>query len=191
MEPQFTTLDTDEIRENIYAGFWIRLGAMLIDFFINIPVVLLVMYLNSLGKEYNYYTILFNLVFSLFYFVYLPERYGGTPGKLGLGLKIIREDGQPIKWKEAFLRYSVLLAFFISNGLVMTYCLSQADDATFISMGWLKRTTYLTSFFPEYFKLYQWCFYIWYLIGIIVLVSDKKKRAVHDFMAGTVVVRTD
>lgn len=177
--------------ETLYAGFWVRLAAMLLDIFLNIPVILLVMYLNGRGKEFNYYTLCFNLVFTLFYFVYLPKRYGGTPGKLGLGLKILREDGQPIQWKEAFLRYSVMLAFFISNSMVMIFCLIQADEATFTSLGWLKRTAYLTSFYPEYFKIYQWATTGWYILGIIVLVANSKKRAVHDFLAGTIVVKEE
>jgi len=75
--------------------------------------------------------------------------------------------------------------------MVMLFCLFHADDATFASLGWIKRTVYLTSFYPEYFKLYQWCFYGWYILGIIVLISNSKKRAVHDFIAGTVVIKAE
>ena len=178
-------------QEIVYAGFWVRLGAMLLDTLLNIPVILLVMYLNGRGKEFNYYTLCLNLVFTLWYFVYLPKRYGGTPGKLGLGLKIIREDGQPIQWKEAILRYSVLLAFFVSNSMIMIFSLFQADEAMFASLGWIKRTAYITSFYPEYFKLYQWCLSGWYILGIIVLLANSKKRAVHDFIAGTVVIKAE
>lgn len=190
-ESQPEAFNSEFFQEIEYAGFWSRLGALIIDGLISIPLILLVMYLNGRGKDFNYYTLCLNFVFTLWYFVYLPKRYGGTPGKLSLGLRITREDGQPIQWKEAFLRYSVFLAFFISNTMVMIFSLMQVDDATLTSLGWLKRTAYLTSFYPDYFKLYQWCFYGWYLLGIIVLLSNSKKRAVHDFIAGTVVIKTE
>jgi uncharacterized RDD family membrane protein YckC len=190
-ENQRDAFNSEFFQEIEYAGFWSRLGALIIDGLISIPLILLVMYLNGRGKEFNYYTLCLNLVFTLWYFVYLPKRYGGTPGKLSLGLRITREDGQPIQWKEAFLRYSVLLAFQLSNSMVMFFSIMQADDATFASLGWMKRTAYLASFYPEYFKLYQWCSGAWYIVGIIVLVANSKCRAVHDFIAGTVVIKNE
>jgi uncharacterized RDD family membrane protein YckC len=33
--------------------------------------------------------------------IYLVKKYGGTPGKLIVGIKIIKLDGTDVTWKEA------------------------------------------------------------------------------------------
>jgi len=47
------------------------------------------------------------LILGLWYEVYLVQRYGGTPGKLLLGIVIQQIDGRPVDYRAAFLRQSV------------------------------------------------------------------------------------
>jgi uncharacterized RDD family membrane protein YckC len=50
---------------------------------------------------------------AILFHVYLVKRFGGTPGKMVLRLRITRLDGSPVGFKEASIRYSVL--FVIST----------------------------------------------------------------------------
>ena len=47
----------------------------------------------------------------------------------------------------------------------------------------------LASLAPGWSKFANFFIMAWMIIGIIVLLSNQRRRAVHDFMAGTVVVR--
>jgi len=187
MNNQLITLNPD--RDNIYAGFGARLGAGLLDLLFVLPVVVLTMYLNSQGKDFYLYTFFPNLLFITWYDIYLPKRYGGTAGKLALGLKIIRTDGQSIQWREAILRHSVLLALAVINVGVMIFCVLKADEETFSVLSWQKQSAYLISFAPLYFQLARWGSQIWFWSEFIVLLTNRKKRAIHDFIAGTLVVK--
>lgn len=182
-------LQIDGITESIYAGFWARLGSLLLDSVFSIPVIFLVLYLNGLGKNVYFYTLVPNLLFFIWYNIYLLKKYGGTPGKLVVGIKIIKLDGQAIGWKEAILRNVILLALTVLSCIVMTVCLIKADDATFTSLSWMKQTQYLMTLSPVFFKIYAWASNIWIYSEFIVLLTNKRKRAIHDFIAGTVIVK--
>jgi uncharacterized RDD family membrane protein YckC len=185
-----TPLEIEGITESLYAGFWARLGSLLLDIIFVLPILFLALYLNGFGKYVYFMTFIPSLVFGLWYNIYLPKKHGGTPGKLAVGIQIIRLDGEAIGWKEAFLRHSVVLAFTLLSGIIMTVCLLQADDTTFANLGWLKRSAYIMSFSPAFFMFYTWATNIWFYGELIVLLTNKRKRAVHDFIAGTVIVRT-
>ncbi len=102
MENKQTPLQIEGISENIYGGFWPRLLALFLDSLIMAPIIYLFLYLNTISKYVYFYTLIPNIAFSIFYFVFLPVKYGGTPGKIIAGLNILQIDGQPIGWKEAF-----------------------------------------------------------------------------------------
>lgn len=190
MNDKQTPLKVEGISEDLYAGFWIRLGSLLLDFIFIIPVAFLVLYLNGLGKNVYFYTVIPNLIFGLWYNVYLPKKYGGTPGKLAVGISIIRLNGQPIDWKEAILRHIVLFILTILSSIVMTSSLLVADEETFTSLSWLQQSQYLMSLSPIFYKFYTWTSNIWIYSEFVVLLTNKRKRAIHDFIAGTVIIRT-
>lgn len=185
-----TPLQIVGISESIYAGFWTRLGSLLLDFIFILPVVFLIQYLNGLSRSIYFYTIIPNLLFALWYNVYLPKKYGGTPGKLAVGITIIKLNGQPIDWKEAILRHIVLLSLTVLGSVIIVVTIMEADEETYTRLGWLQRSQYLMSLSPVFFKLYNWASNIWIYSEFIVLLTNRRKRAIHDFIAGTVIVRT-
>jgi uncharacterized RDD family membrane protein YckC len=189
MDNKQTPLQIDGIKESIYGGFWVRLGSLLLDFIFILPVVYLILYVNGLGKNIYFYTIIPNLIFGLWYHIYLPKKYGGTPGKLVSGIKIIKLNGEAIDWKDAILRHIVMLGLTILSIIVMISCILDADDTTFKSLGWLQQSKYLMSLSPLFFKLYTWASNIWIYSEFLVMFTNKRKRAIHDFIAGTVIVK--
>jgi uncharacterized RDD family membrane protein YckC len=184
-----TPLHIEGITDSLYAGFWIRVGSMLLDTLFILPVIFLSLYFNGLGKNIYFYTLIPNLAFGLWYSIYLPKKYGGTPGKLVAGIKIIRSDGGSIGWKEAILRDSVPTGMTIMYSVWMTMCILSADDEIYKSLNWLKQAEYLITFSPGFFIFFQWVNNIWVYSELIVLLTNKRKRAIHDFMAGTVNVK--
>jgi len=106
-----------------YAGFWRRLAAFAIDLGLIMLTsgVFIILFFwasnrvpqNPLGWEYFVGAILIALCggstlamsgIILLYFPILEARFGQTLGKRLLGMRVLREDGLPINYKEAFLR---------------------------------------------------------------------------------------
>lgn len=102
-----------------FAGFWIRVGASTLDFFIKLPV--------TLGIQFLYYGVfggsifglrfddaaavatwallnLVQIVFDRGYGWFFVGRFGATPGKMVCGLRVIRSDGSRLTYGRAFGR---------------------------------------------------------------------------------------
>jgi uncharacterized RDD family membrane protein YckC len=189
MENKEIPLQLEGISDNLYAGFWPRLGSSLLDSLFTMPVILLIQYVNGLDKDVYFYTCVPGLIFELWYYIYLVKQHGGTPGKLVAGITIIKLNGEPIDWKEAILRHIVLAVLALAGIIITISALRQIDGATYLSYSWWQKPQYLTLFSPLAFTIYGWATNIWTWGEFIVLLTNKRRRALHDYIAGTVVVR--
>jgi uncharacterized RDD family membrane protein YckC len=134
-----------------YAGFWIRFVAILLDgvilFVVSVVVQLafapmlrsgrLDLMLMVLGAEY-----LIGMVVGATYEGVFVSRYGATPGKMALDLKVIRPDGGPLSLGRAVGRYFAKIV----SGIIL-------------------------------------------MIGYIMAGFDSEKRALHDLICDTRVIR--
>lgn len=95
-----TPLRLNGINENFYAGFWLRLGAQILDTIFVLPVLFLLLYLNGLDKYMYFYTLLPSLMFILWYNVYLPQkRWDSWKGYCGFNYN-------PHRWKLYWMERS-------------------------------------------------------------------------------------
>jgi len=178
-------MNTNSLR---YAGFWPRLGSLLLDVIIMLPLSALVLWANGHCRLFMAYYLIPETFLGLFYSVYLVRRYGGTPGKLIVGIRIRKLDGEPVGYREAFLRYlpEAILYFLLSISLL--FPLFHMSDAEYRSFAFLERFEHMIELAPFWYKPLHWVQVAWVWGELIVLLTNRKRRALHDFIAGTVVV---
>jgi len=181
---QFATID-----DNVYAGFWKRLGAYLIDLLIILPIGFGIAYLTGLDKNAYYYTFIPSLLLFSFYNIYLVKVYGGTPGKLIVGIKIINANGNNVGYVEATKRYFIDILLALFSGAVMIYSLSVISEDTFLSLSFIERSKELKAINPTLNSVHVWLANIWVWSEFIVLLTNPRKRAIHDYIGGTVVIK--
>ena len=122
----------------VYAGFWIRLLANIIDAAILfIPNIIIGLVVESPAS------ILLQFAIGIVYTVGFWTAEGATPGKMAMGLRITTVDGEPIDFGGALLRYVGYWASVITLG-----------------------------------------------IGLLMIAFTSQKRGLHDYIAGTVVIKT-
>ena len=110
-----------------YAGFWIRFVAEFLDGIIlqiaNLCCQMLVGMLlrGSLPEVLKAANGGIAFAVGIGYMVFFNGRFGATPGKMALGLKIVRADGSPISYARAFGRYfaKILSAIILLIGFMM------------------------------------------------------------------------
>lgn len=149
----------------LYAGFWIRLLAVIIDgliltafFFVIAVIVAMLVGKNvfttlqnpnltatDIGLIYGGLGVLYLIFFAaiVVYQSWFVARRGGTPGKLALGLQVVRSDG-------------TALTFGRSVGRAFAYILN---------------------------NLVPFC------LGFVIAGFDNQKRALHDHICDTRVIR--
>ncbi|MBT4929230.1 MAG: RDD family protein [Cellvibrionales bacterium] len=105
----------------VYAGFWLRFCAMIIDsilfILLLIPLPLIYgfgQYLNSGPLSYlGVWHILLELILPITLTILLWLRFSATPGKMFLKLKIVdTKTSGPISFRQALIRYIGYLPSF-------------------------------------------------------------------------------
>jgi uncharacterized RDD family membrane protein YckC len=166
--------------KRVYAGFWKRFFASCIDFLIIMSLFILYMRLDMNGFRKTLALVIVippSILFSI-YNVYFNARFGGTPGKLAVGIRITKPNGSCIGWREALKRSAVGITF-VSILLIFRIRMFLIDDEHLTSF-----IEYISEWKKSVLLLYQ----AWIWSEVIVLFKYDRKRAIHDFIAGTVVI---
>jgi uncharacterized RDD family membrane protein YckC len=177
------------ITEKIYSGFWQRFGAFWLDAIISIPVTVAIQIINNQDRLNYFYTIIPSYLFFFFYYIYCVKRWGGTPGKLICGIIIIKKAGTKAGWKEAILRHAVSLALGILFIPAYIMAITQMTNVEFSSLTFLERSGRIVELMPYWHQYANWANQIWMWSEFIVILTNYRRRALHDFIAGTVVIK--
>ena len=172
-----------------YAGFWRRSGAIFLDALWMTALVLPIWAVQVHGGRTT------NIIARV-PFTYIPivanvwclARWGRTPGKWATGIRVRRIDLGTISWREALRRESVTLIFATVELAIGLAALSVTADSDFDAMGWRQRLVLPKDCFPVLARYTGWMSQAWLWSELLVLMLNKKRRALHDYIAGTVVV---
>ena len=174
-----------------YGGFWRRFAAFWLDFLIFVPLLVLVFWGSERYRLFSVYYLVPGIVLGLFYSVYLVRRYGGTPGKLLMRLRIRKVSGEPVGYREALLRFAPEFLFGMLVSFAFILSALQMTDAQYHALSYVERSKSLAELAPGWLKPVQILQQVWVWGEFIVLLTNRKRRALHDFIAGTVVIRKE
>lgn len=173
-----------------YAGFWRRVGALLVDGLVGIPLFGVQFALFRRSTSGAVISLLVPGVMLALYPAVFHARWGQTIGKMATRIKVVRLGGAPIGVRAAFLRSSVdLVLWFMYTVLTAGALLSWAGPE-WSSLTWIQQNEALSTQ-SVMFGLYSWLSQIWLWSEVVVLLFNRKRRALHDFIAGTIVIRLD
>lgn len=151
----------------VYVGFWKRVIASLIDAFIFTPIALVSFRFIRINISNS--NLLPSAIFSLILFClqwFLIVKYGGTPGKLIMEIQIINNKGNRLSIYTAITRSCFSLLYSASYYVVNIFHLNKGN-----------------AIILNYFLT------LVLIIDVLVIVFNKKKRALHDYLAGSFVVK--
>ncbi|MDP4182675.1 MAG: RDD family protein [Bacillota bacterium] len=152
-----------------YIGFWKRVLAILIDIIFLIPIAILYL------KTYKYFVshkmiapVLIYYILIYAYHIFFITKYGGTPGKLLTKIKIVNKNCENLSIKQVLLRYSPQILGTLIFLIMNFYNLNSEQNKV------LKLINSLIGYFT--------------MADVLVIVFDNKKRAIHDYIAGSFVI---
>lgn len=184
-------------KEVKYAGFWIRVVAIILDGIVLGTVLYLIQIFIS-GKMFESmdfskvfesvedFTQLFEalktivqpmitvwaitVLINILYWVILTGKFGATLGKMALGIKVVKDDLQPVTYRGAFVRE------FLGKNLLYS--------AIFFG-AWLAFFWFLWSYKNPFSSLIVFVGFL----GYLWVSWDKRKQGWHDKIARTVVIK--
>ena len=182
---------TTDVAQLVFGGFWRRLGAMIADAVVFLPLLPLTRWLQHHYRFYDCYAIGPWVLIDIAYFVWLVSRFGGTPGKLLFGLRVVRADGSPIGFQRAMLRQAPELILWLACAVAIGIPLAAMSDADYLEFSAdPHRYKALEALAPAWYEPVYFLYATWVYGEVLVLLTNKKRRALHDFLAGSVVIRT-
>jgi uncharacterized RDD family membrane protein YckC len=173
-----------------YGGFWRRVGAQILDALILAPLGILAYFGSQFSRLFYLYYVIPGILIALFYSVYLVKRYGGTPGKRILNMRIVMTDGSPVTGTAALWRYSVMLVLGTIPSIGMAVASLSIPAEGYETLGFLERMQLFTVHTPAWANFASYAIWGWIIVGIIVMLTNERRRATHDFIARTLVIRT-
>ena len=158
------------------AGFWIRLGAYIIDGLIFIPIMIL-----SVWNIYSLKSMTVLVLISLPGLIYKPfmeSFFGATLGKMSCKIKVIDDYGKKLSLFGAYVRYGPFLISVGINlvGQLIVFLSPQFQSATsFIEIAQAQQVNFLNP--------------VSQIVGLLILIEcifaafTFRKRALHDMLA--------
>jgi len=95
-------LDKFEVDPPLYAGFWKRVLAYILD---SIPLAIIDYALEGFIKNENTALLVFTVLCCVYTVGFHASKYQATPGKMLMAIKVVGYDGRRISYVRAFWRF--------------------------------------------------------------------------------------
>ena len=166
------------------AGFWIRVGAQIIDSLIFLPIGILVFW-NILSLKSTALMIAISLP-GLMYKPFMESFFGATLGKMACGIKVIDDNGKKLSLFGAYVRY---FPFLLSTGVTLAGQLVLFTSEQFQSATSLMEIGQASqgNFLDPVAKILN----LLAVIECIFAAFTFRKRALHDMLAESYCVFKD
>ncbi len=172
----------------IYAGFFPRAIAGLVDGGIIKGAVWLFLFLRCNSLAAYIAVTLFGFVFFRLYNILFVALWGQTPGKMLARIHIVQKNGSPVGWWHAIMRNSVETVIVS----VMTFCEIYVafhippEDFAKAMIG--EREALMRQMMPAFTRHLSLVMVLYAYSEYVVMWLNTRKRAIHDFIGGTVVI---
>ncbi len=187
MEEQIIDLFNEDQQSNgvIYATFWKRVGATLLDSLILAPFGYGLIFLSMVYYKIYALALLAALI-HVVYKVYMEKTYGHTLGKKALKITVVNNAFQPITFSKTLKRnYYYILAAILS--LLTTMNLFNLEEfhaaSTYTE---LQEVMQMQS--PTY-RYVQYTLSVLFFIDILFMLKNDQKKTLHDRWGETLVIQ--
>ena len=143
---------------------------------------------RTFSKTHFWIVTVSGYVLYLVYFVVLVALWGQTPGKALLKIKVVDLKGAPVGWARAFLRNLVEAGLTFWFMILELQTISRIPMDQFVAVEVSQRGHFIYQHLPETTFWINLILAIYVYSEFIVIFLNKKKRAIHDFIAGTLII---
>lgn len=164
------------------AGFWPRVAAKLLDGLIFAPISAGNFW--AMTQPAHVYVMLYLplAILGLGISVFFIGRWGATPGKMIMKLKIIDIGGGAVSYMQAVIRdiVNIVLTLIMFTAFALKYSDIEADATGLILIHAADKS--------PLFMICSLVGPVWLVIDSLFVAFTKQRRAVHDFIAKTAVI---
>ena len=175
-----------------YVGFGWRVLAALVD--AAIGFALMPVSITLMNYSWAHRTIIPGIAHSVIWTVFwmwLIVKFGATPGKMVIKARIVNANGEFLNWQRAFMRMLFPGLLISINSLLQRYhAMNAAPPEASINTFWEVGRAINQYGYP-FLRMFGMFLGLTVYIDVLVVLLNKRKRAIHDFIAGSFVVKKD
>ena len=163
-----------------YSTFWQRFWAGFVDALVFLPLALLDGWMLDPARPAAVILAWALVSYSSFwvYSVLMHARYGQTLGKKATGVRVLDVSEQNIpSLRQAFLRD---IRNVVTSSLAYLYLVQVVLSGKYVRDAELSATPGM---------ILGSAALVWFLLEVVTMLTNSKRRALHDFIARTVVVK--
>jgi uncharacterized RDD family membrane protein YckC len=168
-----------------YKTFWPRFWAGIIDglilgLLIYLPGKWLLGVDFPMANDQAFNYLIFNIIFSSSIYIYsvlMHGYYGQTIGKMCTGVKVLDISEKSLNMNQAIIRDLIPITISVITFIYMAIIVTNGTNPFSIDS-------------KDNNMLIDNIGIIWFFIEIVTMLLSKKRRALHDYIAGSVVIRT-
>jgi uncharacterized RDD family membrane protein YckC len=163
--------------EHNYQTIIPRIGARIIDGLLFAPFWIIYLLLTSGEADRGYwFVIVANFVAYELYMVYLQGRYGQTLGKKITKVKVFDIGGGRLSYRQAFYREAISISSFLIENLFRLPAALDGGNPLEVK-GVAQYANYAATGA--------------FITDVLFVFTNNQRRAIHDFIASSVVVKLD
>lgn len=163
-----------------WASFYQRIAATILDASITLPIQISIG-LMLMGTDSKMLIFPLMLIIPAIYKIGFEYRFGGTPGKLWLRMKVVSTDLTPIHFTQALNRYAVYFTYdFALIFSAFQFFIVQDENCSDILD--------IISFRCFQDNVTSWMSTLVF-VSVIWVAFDIRRQALHDKIAGTIVIK--
>jgi uncharacterized RDD family membrane protein YckC len=172
--------------EKQYKTFWRRFGSMVIDTLLFVPFSWLdQMIITTFSQGVALFWLSLSSCLFLLYSILMHGLLGQTVGKMVFRIRVLDLSEQKLAFRQAFLRDLVPVCMSI---MLIEYMRAHPDFWFQIHLGTLTPEG-VAEVSLEWFYFLNFFVLFWSLLELGTMLLNRKRRAIHDFIARSVVVR--
>jgi uncharacterized RDD family membrane protein YckC len=156
-----------------------RFWAAVVDGIVFLPVLLSEQWMYKLTENItiHFSWVVFSTFLPIIYSITLHYQYGQTIGKWVAGVKVVDiSETRKVSFRQSILRDLVYLIIEVVALCFFLILAEQSSDAEYPLI--------------DYKNFSGWPLFIWTFLELVTMLTNPKRRAIHDFLAKSVVVRT-
>jgi len=186
---KYSSYYTEQYNNIIIASFIKRILAFILDCLIMLPIIIASYFIQHLNYMLSIVFPIFLFLVWAIYNILFVGKFGRTPGKMIMRIKIIQINDKPMTYTNSF--YRILFQFILSliPLLSSTLTLLSLDPALFNTLdkvgkiSLIKNSDYIPIWLNSFFSVIM-------IIEYLTLVFNKRLRTFHDFLGGSIVVNS-
>jgi uncharacterized RDD family membrane protein YckC len=172
-----------------YAAWWRRFLAHMIDLCVLAPLMVLQLRIGTVAPRVLAFVLIPLYAIYLGYYVFCHGYWGRTVGKLAMGIRVVNLYGTPISWRQAFLRSIGEICFSVPYWWVFIHAYSTVPLNDYFNVPPSQRFSLIKQLWPSWYPTVSNLNQLWVWSEFVVMLFNKRRRALHDFIAGTVVTQ--